>query len=404
MHFARELERSSRAVSSRGRSAVDQFRRRHVQRARWASDDDRGSHSPPFPAAYFVLATGGYNPHFGVLKTAELYNPKTHTWAATGSMEYPRAMHTMNVSAESLAAGFVLPGTSRAFVAGGFDETMQPGSTAKVFNLGTGAWTEVAPMNVPRMGHASVGVRAGLSVFVAGGYGPSGAVHSTSETYDPVNNVWKISTTNMMEPRAELTLTGFKAQTLVNGDTIPGRIVAAGGKPNRNGTTLEQYEIGATGAGVWRARVTKPIAFPVYGHTAVPAVDGTQIVLIAGGMNGLGQTVPHVQKYDKDTLANAGASAALMNDRQYHVAVTLPDSKVLFATGRSELLGASKSVAVSEIYDVATGVSTLLSPSNGWDVSGRIHAGMAWIPGDKYLLAGGSGVTGTLADSYEFTP
>ena len=106
-----------------------------------------------------VLVVGGRN---GVvqLSSAELYDPSTGTWSPTGSM----VGHVGgDFSATLLRDGRVL-------VAGGGrgGDLYQPVADAELYDPATGSWTATGSMNAPRSGHLAALLPDGR-VLVAGG-------------------------------------------------------------------------------------------------------------------------------------------------------------------------------------------------------------------------------------------
>lgn len=138
-----------------------------------------------------VLVAGGSNALIGscscttFLSAAELYNPTTNTWGATGSLATARYAHTATV----LQSGKVL-------VAGGFggvpnltQNVGAPLPTVEIYDPSTGLWSAAAaPMNNARYNHTATLLSSG-QVLVTGGTGVSGAL-ATAEVYDPVANTW----------------------------------------------------------------------------------------------------------------------------------------------------------------------------------------------------------------------
>ncbi|HEX2030468.1 MAG TPA: PxKF domain-containing protein [Actinomycetota bacterium] len=135
-----------------------------------------------------VLATGGYSGSgFGAVPNGpdvEVWDPSTGTWSATGSLSVPRSGSTLTV----LADGGVL-------AVGGTDGSTYH-TSAETWDPGTGAWSPAGAMAASRASHSATVVNGG-SVLVAGGY--NGAPVGTAElfaheTYDfsgffaPVNN------------------------------------------------------------------------------------------------------------------------------------------------------------------------------------------------------------------------
>jgi N-acetylneuraminic acid mutarotase len=122
-----------------------------------------------------VLFTGGENINGVSIKNAELYNPSTGTFTATGGMTATREEHT----AVLLANGNVL-------VSGGNKKTLTtqtPLASAELYNPATGTWTATGSMSNARSGHTSTVLHNG-NVVNAGG---SDAVNelSSAELYTP---------------------------------------------------------------------------------------------------------------------------------------------------------------------------------------------------------------------------
>ncbi len=107
-----------------------------------------------------VLIAGGLDTSGNALDTAELYNPKTGTFTATGTMISPRAIHTATL----LANGEVL-------LAGGSTSVFYPDAldTAEIYDPKTATFTAVPnTMTTPRVSATANRLRDGR-VLIAGG-------------------------------------------------------------------------------------------------------------------------------------------------------------------------------------------------------------------------------------------
>jgi hypothetical protein len=91
----------------------------------------------------------------GNLTIAELYDPATGTWTATGSLAAKRNDHV----AALLSDGRVL-------VAGGYDATSL--ASAQIYDPASGPWTGTGPLATARYGSEATRLSDG-AVLVAGG-------------------------------------------------------------------------------------------------------------------------------------------------------------------------------------------------------------------------------------------
>jgi hypothetical protein len=140
-----------------------------------------------------VLAAGGYDikgaeaasTEIMGRTTAELYDPSSGQWTATGSMVNPRA----GATATLLPDDFVL-------VAGGDLDTGRP---AELYDPSTGEWTPTGSMTGSRRNHTSTLLQDG-TVLVTGGFSGSDFTVDTpcsgpsepcsAELYDPNSGLW----------------------------------------------------------------------------------------------------------------------------------------------------------------------------------------------------------------------
>ncbi|MDB6023229.1 MAG: Fibronectin type domain protein, partial [Pedosphaera sp.] len=138
-----------------------------------------------------VLVAGGLGGNQNSLASAELYDPATETWAATGSMAGSR--HAF--------AATLLP-SGKVLVAGGLSYTnlgvgITPG--AEIYDPAAGLWAQTGALNLARSHHSATLLVNGKAIFV-GGTSLAGGVTRTAEWYDVglgFSNSWQaqISTT-----------------------------------------------------------------------------------------------------------------------------------------------------------------------------------------------------------------
>jgi hypothetical protein len=244
---------------------------------------------------------------------------------------------------------------------------------------------------------------------VAGGVGAGGTTNSTSETYDASTNTWKLTGSNMAYARADFTLTGFRAAFgYFGGPSMPTRIVAAGGR-NAAGTfvgSFEEFEMDATG-GHWKPTVT-PMAYPVFGHTAVASTKaGAAVAVIAGGVDATGHTLRMVQALNKDTMATV-PMLPLLSDRLFHAAFMVPSTTFahMFLFGGYSHVDGAKMLSTYETYDVSAGTPLSGSTLGDFSAYGQAREQMAAssINGTMIVVSGGVGASSaSLADSIVYT-
>ena len=136
----------------------------------------RSSHTATLLRDGRVLLAGGSFEKFGStgLKDAELYDPTSRSWSATGSLQTPRYLHTATL----LRSGEVL-------AAGGSTFAPEATDTAELFAPASGTWEAIEPLQDALYYHTATRLRDG-SVLVAGGLRQIPfAVLTSAEVYQP---------------------------------------------------------------------------------------------------------------------------------------------------------------------------------------------------------------------------
>jgi hypothetical protein len=127
----------------------------------------------------FVGCAFGASGPCSFLSVAELYDPDSETWTATGTMAVARAEFTATL----LPEGMVLVAGGVWLVSGSLSDVNL--ASAELYDPGSGAWTPTTSMADPRSGHTATLLRDG-KVLVAGGASSMDATDLLSaELYDP---------------------------------------------------------------------------------------------------------------------------------------------------------------------------------------------------------------------------
>src|SRR5439155_10463918 len=128
-------------------------------------------HTATLLASGKVLVAAGNGVASGYEISAELYDPATGTWTPTGSLLDYRKQHdaTLLVSGKVLVTGGLYP--------------FGVANSAELYDPATGSWTPTGSMSMPRNYHTATLLPSG-KVLVAGGYNANDAPTSTAELYD----------------------------------------------------------------------------------------------------------------------------------------------------------------------------------------------------------------------------
>jgi hypothetical protein len=169
------------------------------------------------PLAGQVLIAGGVSDESGgEVTTAELYDPATGQFSATGAMATPREEHTATwldpVFVKGSLAGKVL-------IAGG-GEIASATDTAEIFDPQTGSFSPAGAMTTRRTLHVAALLTTG-DVLIAGGQSGEGSFPITAELFDP--------------GKAAFLATGPMSNVHIGGTATVlgnGRVLVAGGRSN----------------------------------------------------------------------------------------------------------------------------------------------------------------------------
>jgi hypothetical protein len=176
-----------------------------------------------------VLITGGVDENDDALDSAELFDPATLSFTATGPMSIPRHGH----SATALPDGTVL-------ICGGYTDSGNTPFTAEVYDPASGSFTLTTDLNGGNgtdMGGGHAFHTARLlpdgTVLVAGGEEDldGGSAHATAAAvvYDPATATFTETANDLSDPRTDA------SATLIVGTSLDGMVLIAGGEDFGNG-------------------------------------------------------------------------------------------------------------------------------------------------------------------------
>ena len=281
-------------------------------------NEAREQHTATLLANGTVLITGGFH-YQEWLASAELYDPRTGIFTVTGSLNVARAGHTATLLANGLvliAGGYngAIPATPQPIDPdAGFFYTGTFPATAELYDPGTGTFTATGSLNAARDGHTATLLPNGL-VLIAGGNDGSSYLQSlaSAELYDLGAGTFT-ATASMVAPRA-----GHTATLLSNGTVL----IAGGDNGEPENAELFDPRVGTFAA-------TGGMAVSRSNHTATLLSNGT--VLVAGGSGGAGE-LASAELYDPEA-ARFVATGSMTGTRTLHTATLLQNGTVLIAGG-----------------------------------------------------------------------
>ena len=281
--------------------------------------EPRADHSATLLPNGKVLLAGGMRRNQDFYRSAELYDPATGRFQATGAMNVAR-----------VGSAAVLLRSGKALIVGGWTAGHGPTDSAELYDPQTGKFTPVGNMTTPR-GQPTATLLANGDVLIAGGgvHGSPGGI-AAAEIFHPDTQKFE-AVAPMHYARVAHTATLL----------TDGHVLIAGGRGDSVTATAELYDPARK-----QFVMTGSLQMARYKHTAGLLPDGR--VLIAGGsderdwhglMNSAEIYDPHSGRFS--------SAASLSNSR-----FKLPEVAAQVGSGQLLIAGGSKQV---EVYDSRAG-------------------------------------------------
>jgi Kelch motif/Galactose oxidase, central domain len=286
-----------------------------------------------------VLVAGGTDIGSPVdpLKTAELYDPSTGTFSATGSMATGRAFATATL----------LP-TGKVLVAGGvISSNGTLGKSAELYDPTTGTWSSGGSMAAARDHQMSALLFDGRDLVI-GGQGSLGKPLATAELYTPGSNSWSSGGTFSGGRTAAATEVLYSGKVLLGG--------GFGGNGNTVLSSANVYTPNG-GAGTWAAITAMPAP---RGHPMDVRLN-TGKALVAGGW--------------ADNGSSISLQSALLYAPSPNPTLTLPQSGMAGATVKATGGGFTPGEQVKLSFDGAALATVTTNTNGGFTVNVTIPAG-----------------------------
>jgi hypothetical protein len=313
-----------------------------------------------------VLIAGGDGATSGsdALRSAEIYDPKTGTFAATQDrLLQAREYHTATL----------LPGGGVLIAGGaGGGDSITPLKSAELYK--GGHFNLLGDMNHAREYHTAT--LLGGRVLIAGGRGTNGSL-AAREVYDPATGFTRTEQ-QMTDARESHTAT-FLPPSSAHPE---GAVLITGGL----GTTAEIYDPGKDAF-----TLTVSMNQARQGHAAVLLGDGR--ALITGGTDAFGHPVTDAEVYAPPSSSFASAGP-MIRGHIFHTATTLSGGKILVAGGVDLNTSTSNGGSLTEIYHPLTRTFTTSIEDRGPHTTTLLSDGTV-------LIAGG---LGDLVDRKVFPP
>jgi hypothetical protein len=321
-----------------------------------------------------VLIAGGMERNGKYDASAELYDPRTGTFTATGNMSSAREGHAA-----------VLLRNGKVLIAGGSPGTGTYLATAELYDPATGTFHSIGNMAGPRAHAAAILLNDGKVLLIGGDSAHEDERLSSAELYDPATGRFT-ATGSMQVPRNMHT-----AVLLKNGRVLVIGGSSSGGYPNSHIEASAELYDPATG----RFSMTGNMNVPRHKLAAALLPDGK--VLVVGGSDNRDWRGQYASAELYDPATGRFSNDGEMSFRRFKLiqtAVRLPDGRVLIAGGAER----------PEIYDPVT---KSFRPVTGTVGEGRYFSTATLLNDGRVLIAGGYGddpMAGAVPNAWLYQP
>jgi hypothetical protein len=322
-----------------------------------------------------VLIAGGHlytATGTAVFASAELYDPTSGTFTATGAMIRPRYMHIATLLADGrvLIVGGLGPAPNTPFASADV-----PVYTAELYDPSTGTFTSTGATLTTTVGAATL-LPSGEVLIAGGAAPPPFPTAATAELYDPAQGVFA-STSEYAGSIFHYGLFSDFTATLLS----DGRVLIAGGGDSSDysgGAVSQLYDPRSGAFSLTGGIFTHPETLSA--STATLLVNGR--VLVAGGADDFG-VLASAELYDAST-GTFTPTGNMTTRRVSHTATLLPDGTVLMAGGGNESYYAIR-LASADVYDPLIGTFS----ATGDMTMARFSHTATLLPDGTVLIAGG---------------
>jgi hypothetical protein len=313
-----------------------------------------------------VLIAGGLSPD--ATASAELFDPATRRFSATGSLRVPRAAHTATLLADG-----------RVLIAGGNNGAWL--ASTEIYDPRSGAFTPAPDLTEPRSDHLAITLRDSRVLFV-GGTSTGYTFLASAELFDQVR--LSFSSTGAMSVARESHI----------GVLLPnGNVLVSGGHTGRQSAirlheTAELYDPERAAF-----RSTGSMTRRRHKHAAGLLADGR--VLITGGADERDDRGQYRDAELYDTQTERFAVIGEMRRARYKhqgTMMLLSDGRVLVAGGAGD----------AELFDPVTRSFTLVMSSNA--LAGNFSTATRLTSGEVLIAGGYGNGTGPRRSAWLFVP